>query len=85
MACLMIHLVIPSFPCLKDPSFTIIFAYIYLNLFEFGMPGQDDVICCRGGRIRLCVLNFALYSVLSSCLFIDKDSAVAGCQLFPIG
>lgn len=30
------------FPCLKDPSFIIIFAYIYLNLFEFGIPAQVD-------------------------------------------
>lgn len=41
------------------------------------------VIYWQDSHVRLCMLDFALCTVLISQLFIDRDGAVAGCQLSP--
>lgn len=78
------------FPCLMDPSFIINFAYVYLNLFEFGIPARvaspvSSVGRAAGRIILCCMLNFSMCSILTPPLFIHRDSAVTGRQLSPIG
>jgi len=57
-----------TFPCLKDPSFPIIFAYMYLDLFEFGMPAQDDSPV--SSVVGVVALDFACWILLCTACWV---------------